>query len=218
MQSCAFPRKEHIEELFDLLPHETPSRGLGAGARSFGTGAYAKGPLQGLRKECGTFPQATKLLNAYVCYCFPDHAFTTSILFCNAKTDMHVDSRNHQSANAVMGISSFENGQIWVGDGCGRVPKQVQGRTVFGSLLDVARHPARFDAWKHPLVAFAVKSLALWSGGFRVLSVDAACNNADAPTAKLNVSQLPARQILWDLLAEYKPYAVHIGAPCSTVL
>ena len=71
-----------------------------------------------------------------------------------------------------MGISSFENGQIWVGDGCGRVPKQVQGRTVFGSLLDVARHPARFDAWKHPhctedwqgrrlvLVAFAVKSLS----------------------------------------------------------
>ena len=271
-----------------MLPHESPSRGLGAEARSFGTGAYAKGPLQGLRKECGTFPQATKLLNAYVCCCFPDHTFTTSILFCNAKTDMHVDSRNHKSANAVMGISSFENGQIWVGDGCGPVAKQVQGRPVLGRLLEVAHHPARFDAWKHPhctedwqgkrlvLVAFAVKSLskvsdadlqtltslgfrppadllkgvvqaaqespplctrplsvpwvfeifsgkgqlsrALWSAGFRVLSVDAVCNSADTPTARLNVSQPSARQILWDLLAEYKPYAVHIGAPCSTVL
>ena len=119
--------RKHIEELFDLLPHESPSRGLGAEARSFGTGAYAKGPLQGLRKECGTFPQATKLLNAYVCCCFPDHTFTTSILFCNAKTDMHVDSRNHKSANAVMGISSFENGPN-LGGGWLRPSRQTSAR------------------------------------------------------------------------------------------
>ena len=36
--------------------------------------------------------------------------------------------------------------------------------------------------------------------------------------AKLNVVHEPARRILWDLLAEYRPFAVHLGAPCSTVL
>ena len=272
MHSCASPRKEHIEELFDLLPHETPSRGLGAAACSFGTGAYAKGPLQGLRKECGTFPQSTKLLTAFVQCCFPDHNFTTTILFCNAQTDLHIDSKNHRSPNAVVGISAFQNGQIWIGDDTGSVPKQVGGRTVWGTLLDVAAGPVRFDAWRLPhctedwqgrrivLVAFSVKSLvrlkpsdfhslrslgfrppgdlvqgvvhtvqedpplcravsapwvfelfsgrgqlsrALWTCGFKVLSIDSVCSNAASPTAKLNVVHEPARRILWDLLAEY---------------
>ena len=287
MLSCTSPRREQVEELFDLLPHETPSRGLGAEACSFGTGAYAKGPLQGLRKECGTFPQSTRLLTAFVQSCFPDHNFTTAILFCNAQTDLHIDSKNHRSPNAVMGISAFENGQIWVGDDQGAVPKQVGGRTVWGTLLDVATSPVRFDAWRFPhctenwqgrrlvLVAFSVKSLdrispadlhhlkslgfrppgvldqgvvhadqetpplcrpasapwvfelfsgrgqlsrALWSSGFQVLSIDSVCSNAASPTAKLNVAHEQARRIVCDLLAEYRPFAVHLGAPCATVL
>ena len=172
LQSGSSPRKEHIEQLFDLLPHEQPARGLGATACSFGSGAYAKGVgIQGLRKECVTFPESTRLITSFVNACFPDHFFTSVVLFCNAKTDIHIDARNHHSPNAVMGISSFTGREIWVGDGLGAKPKEIKGQLVHGTLHDVSRQPALFDAWKHPhctedwqgrrivLVAFSVKAL-----------------------------------------------------------
>ena len=172
LQSGSSPRKEHVEHLFDLLPHESPARGLGATACSFGSGAYAKGVgIQGLRKECETFPQSTRLLTSYVHSCFPDHEFSSVILFCDAQTDIHVDSRNYHSPNAVMGISSFSGGQIWVGDGRGPITKTIEGQPVRGTSYEVSHRPALFDAWKYPhcteawqgrrlvLVAYAVQAL-----------------------------------------------------------
>ena len=155
LQSGSSPRKEHVERLFDLLPHESPARGLGATACNFGSGAYAKGVgIQGLRKECVTFPQSTRLLTSYVHSCFPDHEFSSVILFCDAQTDIHVDSRNYHSPNAVMGISSFSGGQIWVGP----ITKTIEGWQVTGTrILTVPRH-GRAGGWcwlpmKHSIVS-----------------------------------------------------------------
>ena len=139
-----------LEKLFDLLPHETPPRGCGSRALSFGSGAYAKGGLQGLRKECGTFPQAAQLVNRFIAHVFPNHKFTSHMFFCNAQTDMHIDSHNYHSPNAVIAISSFSGGHVWVGDDKGSVYRKVKDHWLKGTLHDVAKTPLLFDAWRLP--------------------------------------------------------------------
>ena len=165
--------KAEIIQLFNLLPKEVPSRGGPShDSCSFSCGAYAKGGLQGLRSECATFKNSTKVIASFVGACLPDHPFTTASLFHNTKTDLHVDSRNHHSPNGVIPVTSFEKGGIWVADGCGPHVRQVNGSPMQGSILDFSAGPITFDAYKFPhqteawqgdrlvCVAFTVSSLA----------------------------------------------------------
>ena len=165
--------KAEIIQLFNLLPKEVPSRGGPShDSCSFSCGAYAKGGLQGLRAECATFRNSTKVIASFVGTCLPDHPFTTVSLFHNTKTDLHVDSRNHHSPNGVIPVTSFKQGGIWVADGCGPQARVVNGSPMQGSLLDFSSGPITFDAYKFPhqtetwqgdrlvYVAFTVSSLA----------------------------------------------------------
>ena len=165
--------KAEIIQLFNLLPKEVPSRGGPShDSCSFSCGAYAKGGLQGLRSECATFKNSTKVIASFVAACLPDHPFTTASLFHNTKTDLHVDSRNHHSPNGVIPVTSFEKGGIWVADGCGPHVRQVNGSPMQGSILDFSAGPITFDAYRFPhqteawqgdrlvCVAFTVSSLA----------------------------------------------------------
>ena len=134
--------KAEIIQLFNLLPKEVPSRGGPShDSCSFSCGAYAKGGLQGLRSECATFKNSTKVIASFVGACLPDHPFTTVSLFHNTKTDLHVDSRNHHSPNGVIPVTSFKQGGIWVADGCGPHVRIVNGSPLQGSLLDFSAGP-----------------------------------------------------------------------------
>ena len=83
-----------------------------------------------------------------------------------------MDSGNFSSPNAVFAISAFRGGGIWVGDGKGPHVREVSGKKVKGTVMQVEKDPVVFDAYKFPhctekwegervmLVAYAVKNLS----------------------------------------------------------
>ena len=167
------PTRGQILQLFNLLPWGIPPRGEPQQkVPYFACGAYSQGGLQGIRSECNNFPMSVRAITAFVRAQVPGHPFTTVALFQNTQTDVHVDSRNAPLPNAVIAVSEFKNGQVWVGDGEGPVVKTINGAQVPGSLLPVAEHPVIFDAFRFPhctadwtgerivAVAFSVSSLA----------------------------------------------------------
>ena len=167
------PARGQILQLFNLLPWGIPPRGEPQQkVPYFACGAYSQGGLQGIRSECDNFPMSVRAITAFVRAQVPGHPFTTVALFQNTQTDVHVDSRNAPLPNAVIAVSEFKNGQVWVGDGEGPVVKTINGAQVPGSLLPVAEHPVIFDAFRFPhctadwsgerivAVAFSVSSLA----------------------------------------------------------
>ena len=115
----------------------------------FACGAYSQGGLQGIRSECNSFPKSVQAITAFVRAQVPGHPFTTVAIFQNTQT-VHVDSRNAPLPNAVIAVSQFKNGQVWVGDGEGPVVRTINGTQVPGSLLPVAEHPVTFDAFRFP--------------------------------------------------------------------
>ena len=167
------PTRGQILRLFNLLPWGVPPRGAPQQkVPYFACGAYSQGGLQGIRGECDNFPMSVRAITAFVRAQVPGHPFTTVALFQNTQTDVHVDSRNAPLPNAVIAVSQFKNGQVWVGDGEGPVVRTINGARVPGSLLPVAEHPVTFDAFRFPhcteqwtgerivAVAFSVSSLA----------------------------------------------------------
>ena len=166
------PSRDQILQLFNLLPWGVPPRGAQQQkVPYFACGAYSQGGLQGIRSECNTFPKSVAAITSFVREQVPGHPFTTVAIFQNTQTDVHVDSRNAPLPNAVVAVSSFENGQIWVGDGQGSVVRTINGTPVQGSLLPVADRPVVFAAYRFPhcteswigerivAVAFSVSSL-----------------------------------------------------------
>ena len=74
-RKCVSPND--VLQLISLLDSELPSRGqAGPNTFSWTSGAYAKGPLRGLRKHSSSFPACTRLLCRLVLQSFPDADFT----------------------------------------------------------------------------------------------------------------------------------------------
>ena len=102
-----------ILHLISLLDSELPSRGTaGPNTFSWTSGAYAKGPLRGLRKHSRSFPACTRLLCRLVLQSFPDADFTAVAIFKNLQTALHVDVNNDvNSCNYLIPVTSFEGGR-----------------------------------------------------------------------------------------------------------
>ena len=134
---------DDVLQLLSLLDSELPSRGqAGPNTFSWTSGAYAKGPLRGLRKHSSSFPACTRLLCRLVLQSFPDADFTAVAIFKNLQTALHVDVNNDEnSCNYLIPITSFEGGEVWQQGPGSHVVQDELGYDLVGSLLPVAAGP-----------------------------------------------------------------------------
>ncbi|CAE7484639.1 unnamed protein product, partial [Symbiodinium sp. CCMP2456] len=141
------PNRGDIRALFNMLPHETPPRGDGAGA-TFSCGMYAQGSLRGLRVGSRKFPHSCQVLTAMVRKCAPSHSFTSLNLFFNVKTALHIDVNNEQLPNIIIGISDFRGGQVLGENPRGSHVISTASGDARADLLEVAGTYAVFDAYR----------------------------------------------------------------------
>ena len=159
--------RESIEQLIELLSYdgEEPARSSGAqlhGEFSWSSGAYVHGVI-GRRQNTATFPWCTKLCAAFINRWVPDLAYTCISLVRNVKAPLHVDRNNAKgSENAVLAISDFSGGGLWVEskEGCISCPSGQQD--LKGDVLEFQDRVIRFEPHlKH--------STMPWSGNRVVL-------------------------------------------------
>ena len=102
---------------------------------AFVTGAFAKVKV-GLRSNVAVFPRVTELLAKFVCQQLPNHRFTSIELFDDVQTEPHRDAQNAFVHNAVVAITSFKGGQLWVESASGTETRKVNGQELLGQVLD----------------------------------------------------------------------------------
>ena len=84
---------------------------------SWYTGAYVHGGKAGLRKNVSQYPNTTKYLVQVAKQHVGDMNFTALGIARNSELGLHRDSHNYQgSMNAVLPLTTFEGGQLWVMD------------------------------------------------------------------------------------------------------
>ena len=108
--------RDCIRHLCDLLKSEPPSRGgMGTNEFSWSCGAYFHANKVGLRTNTNLHPNVCKLLCEYVRRMAPGHPFTSLMLGKDLVGRVHADKNNAPGLpNAVLKISSFEQGGLWV--------------------------------------------------------------------------------------------------------
>ena len=140
---------------FGYLPKQAYSgaRDQHSAGGSFTTGLYARLKVS-LRRNSTLFPNSTKVITKFVRQVFPDHKFTSVIIFDSVETSLHVDALNAQCDNLVVGLSEFTGGDLWVEwPSCAPRDSNLQYETraigsenVLGALLPVSKHPVWFCA------------------------------------------------------------------------
>ncbi|OLQ04856.1 hypothetical protein AK812_SmicGene12109 [Symbiodinium microadriaticum] len=133
--------RESVEHLIELLSHdgEEPARSSGAqlqGEFSWSSGAYVHGVI-GRRQNLATFPWCTKLCAALINRWVPDLAYTCISLVRNVKAPLHVDRNNAKgSENAIIAISDFSGGGLWVESKEGSIPCPDGQHDLKGDVLE----------------------------------------------------------------------------------
>ena len=136
---------QDIVQLLTYLPGEEPARGqLTATSKCFTTGAFAHGGgVAGLRQNTLNFPIATGVLCRFFRKMLPKHRFTAVSISQGLIVHCHKDRFNEPgSLNAVIPLTQFRDGRIWIESPEGTVPCPDGIRDLFGSLLP---WPASFD-------------------------------------------------------------------------
>ena len=76
----------------------------------------------------------------------PELRFTSFAVLSNTRALPHCDVHNSSSEpNAIIALSNFGGGELWVETQGGTVPLEVGRCTKYGELLDVRREPKFFD-------------------------------------------------------------------------
>ena len=136
-----------IGTLFSLLPGEPPHKASGSLQGSvFISGGYSKGGLVGLRQNCSLFPSSTQLCNKFIREQAPDHKFSAFILLRNVKADVHKDLGNTNTPSLLIGVSTFNNGELWVESPDGNVEMTLKDKVICGNLYPVCDTKVFFDA------------------------------------------------------------------------
>ena len=151
-----------LSALYHLLPKESPVRGDPGLGSSFSTGAFARIKV-GLRTNVRHYPRFTRLAARYVRQQLPEHPFTSLAVFSDVATTPHLDARNSAVPNAVLALSSFTGGAVWVAKDGGPDTFLVQGELRDGLDLDLTGHHAVFSAKR------LVHATRPWSGHRLVL-------------------------------------------------
>ncbi|CAE7221237.1 unnamed protein product [Symbiodinium sp. CCMP2592] len=160
-----------VLQLITLLESETPARGQEApNTFSWTSGAYAKGPLKGVRKHTSVFPACTRLLCKLVLQTFPDADFTAVAIYKNLQTALHVDVNNELgSQNYLIPITAFQGGEVWQKGPGNDIVQDELGFSLSGSLVRVADGPCTLP-WTGDrvlLVAFKPNHAASLSPEYR---------------------------------------------------
>ena len=149
LRSGAEVSREHILEMYKLLPKERPSRASEDAedpGTSFSVGVYFHAGSVGLRHHTRLLPNCAKLLCAYWRRELPQHSFSTISLFENVRTSLHKDGRNGTCYNAIVAVSDFVRGGLWLEDKDGDVVREVNGESVRGRVHPVVSVPFIFEA------------------------------------------------------------------------
>ena len=159
--------RDCIRHLCDLLKSEPPSRGgMGANEFSWSCGAYFHANKVGLRTNTNLHPNVCKFLCEYVRRTAPGHPFTSLMLGKDLVGRVHADKNNAPGLpNAVLKISSFEQGGLWVESPNGTTPCPDRGHDgSMGNVLEFEDRRIIFDpSHKHCQTA--------WSGDARITLV-----------------------------------------------
>ncbi|CAE7831241.1 unnamed protein product [Symbiodinium sp. CCMP2592] len=136
-----------VLQLITLLESETPARGQEApNTFSWTSGAYAKGPLKGVRKHTSVFPACARLLCKLVLQTFPDADFTAVAIYKNLQTALHVDVNNGMgSQNYLIPITAFQGGEVWQKGPGNDIVQDELGFSLSGSLVRVADGPCTLN-------------------------------------------------------------------------
>ena len=159
--------KADIINLMALLKSEHPSRGgTFSDEMSWSAGSYAHGALVGLRKNVAAFPEVCRLICRYIRQSVPGHPFTTFMLGKNLMAGVHVDKNNERGLpNAILKISTFSQGGIWVECDTGPHTCPAPGRAdLKGNILDFVNDRIILGPTKR-------HCQAPWSGGDRIVLV-----------------------------------------------
>ena len=136
---------QDIVQLLSYLPGEASARGqVTPESKSFTSGAFAHGGgVAGLRQNTVNFPLATAVLCRFLRKVLPKHRFTAISVSQGLLVHCHKDSFNQPgSQNAVVPLTQFRGGQIWVKSPDGSLPCPDGIHKQHGHLLP---WPAIFD-------------------------------------------------------------------------
>ena len=156
--------RESISHLCDLLRSDPLARGgLGCDEFSWTCGAYTHANVVGLRKNTASHPNVCKFLCEYVRRVAPGHPFTSIMLGRNLQGDVHIDRNN--AARAVLRISAFDKGGIWIESPGGTVKCPSPNHPdVLGEVIDFCNDRIFFSPdCRH--------CQASWEGGPRIVLV-----------------------------------------------
>ena len=164
---------EGLCKLILYLDTEQPARGQDMpGEFSWSCGAYVHGGVLGLRRATLAHPDVVRCLTHFMNQLLPELEYTTLVLMRNTRTPAHRDAHNAVGyLNALVPLSSFRKGELWLESAKGTVPCPDESCTSFGVLRSLDS-PILFDAhtlhatcpWTHKdrvvLAAFTVRHFA----------------------------------------------------------
>ena len=143
-------------QLIGLFVCDPAPRGAHVLPASFAwsSGGFVHGGVAGVRTHVRVYPAVTKYLTKLVRAVLPNFRFSTVTLFRDLMTPVHVDAHNEQGTlNALIALSDFGGGGLWVADASGQDMREVNGRPMSGRILQFQpTEPCKsliFDAHAH---------------------------------------------------------------------
>jgi len=146
-----------FEEILNGMPkssdtrHPSPLEPVMQDQKTMFFGAYAQGPLAGLRSQTRRYPMVIRLLNTVIhTLCGP---ITRSTLFLsrNRAIGLHTDPNNHREVpNYLIPLSNFEGGQLFIESQHGDYSLEEDG--MRGYVHEVTLPFLRFNARRRHMV------------------------------------------------------------------
>ena len=143
-------------ELIDLLVSDPAPRGAHVLPDSFAwsSGGFIHGGVAGVRTNLRMYPNVSRYLTKLASEVLPEFRFSTVTLLRDLMTPVHVDAHNEQgSLNALIAVSAFRGGGLWIAESSGPDVREVNGRPTEGRILQFqASMPCKslmFDAHVH---------------------------------------------------------------------
>ena len=122
-------------QLISLLVSDPAPRGAHILPDSFAwsSGGFIHGGVAGVRTNARMYPSVSRYLTKLVHAVLPEFRFSTVTLFRDLMTPVHIDARNEQgSLNAIIAVSTFSGGGLWVAESSGPDVREVNGRPMAG--------------------------------------------------------------------------------------
>ena len=159
----AFLQQDHgslwtaLKQVVALLPFEDSRRTVGR-HRAFAMGAYGHRGQVGLLRNTRLYTSVGRLANALVLQWYPTHMWTTVTFNVNLEAAVHIDSGNAASETLVIGLSHFDEGQLWIADRDGTHYQEHGGKMISGEAHRVSGEALLFPAYsrEHAVLPWAV--------------------------------------------------------------